>query len=152
MGKMTKVSVLFLLASVLLFGSTATAQTKGVPDYQIVSIKAMVFNQETGVMTPIGDKDVLFNTFGDLVIVVQYKGQANTLSKGRKVNLAISNGKKSLFSQVASADGTGIDGVSYRMFFYRADLLCEDITIKATLKGQSRDSSLALKLPFSCGE
>jgi hypothetical protein len=144
-------------------GMAAHIVTERVP-YQITGIRAHLFYHDRGTFSDdllTRRELVLWNTIiGDseaggastaTLIVVEVAGPTGAYEEGRRVELAVTGGGRTLLRRQASLGVLNAQGRTFAAFWLY-DTGCTPLRISAALLGQPDPSRRRAEIPFRCGE
>lgn len=149
--------LLFFVFLILCFGVqfAAAQQPPPAPPYKISAIKIVPFDGQTGAFAEeftAGSERSFFNDLAiSLFVTIEISGKAGTFEAGRKVEVTVTEGKKSKTKKLEQVGLIGDGGKFYFPVFLEAPM-CDEVKITARLVGQKTASSLTRTVPFMCGE
>jgi len=152
-----KKTTLFILAITALMAVPAivSAQEKPVAPYSIAKIHVIPFEESTGMFAePMADDDLgqFFNDLStSLLVKIELNGPAGEFAPNRKVAITVTEGKKAKLTKTAFPGIMNENGKFFvPVWLYGA--MCDKVTIKATVTGQTKKATLTRTVQFMCGE
>jgi len=149
----------FAVLGTLLFSvglTTVFAQKyKPVAPYSITGISVQPFNESTGEFETVLADDDLGSFFNDLsaslLVKIEITGPAGEFAAKRNVAITVTEGKKVKLTKIAYPGVINENGKFYiPVWLYGS--MCDKITIKANITGQTKKSSKSRVVQFMCGE
>jgi hypothetical protein len=142
-----------LLLLVLVTATGTFAQKVG--PYKITGIRIMPFDGNTGKFEDELAVDGRGGYFNDLdkaiLAIIEITGPAGQYADKRGVSIRVTEGKKVKLSKIDYPGVMNENGKFYLpVFLYSA--MCDQVTITATMTGQTQKSSMKRQLDFMCGE
>lgn len=150
--KLLFLSTLLILAACPL---AASAQKKPVAPYTITGIQVIPFSESTGEFAPAMADDDLGSFFNDLstslLVKIEISGPAGEFVPNRNVSISVTEGKKVKLSKIGYPGVLNENGKFYvPVWLYGS--MCDKVTIKASMIGQTKRSSKSRVVQFMCGE
>ncbi|HMT07363.1 MAG TPA: hypothetical protein PKA82_05110 [Pyrinomonadaceae bacterium] len=152
-----KRNILLLFAVVYLVIGTidASAQTKTVAPYSITAIRVMPYEASQGKFLDELKPDEFGGYFNDLdkslLVLVEVTGPAGEYVTARRVSVRVTEGKKVKLTKVGYPGVLNENG-KYWVPIWLEAAMCDEVTITASMTGQTKKSSMKRTLNFMCGE
>lgn len=146
---------LFALAVLMCVPAFVSAQQKPVAPYSIAKIHVIPFEESTGQFAePMADDDLgqFFNDLStSLLVKIELNGPAGEFAPNRRVAISVTEGKKAKLTKTAYPGIMNENGKFFvPVWLYGS--MCDKITIKATVTGQTKKATLTRTVQFMCGE
>lgn len=137
------------------FPVLVSAQQKPVGPYSIAKIHVIPFEESTGEFAaPMADDDLggFFNDLStSLLVKIELNGPAGEFAPNRKVAITVTEGKKVMLTKTAYPGIMNENGKFFvPVWLYGS--MCDKITIKATVTGQTKKAAMTRTVQFMCGE
>lgn len=146
---------LFSLAVMLAAVDSISAQQKPVGPYEITKIHVIPFEESTGEFAqPMADDDLggFFNDLStSLLVKIEITGPAGEFDPKRLVAINVTEGRKVKLAKTAYPGVLNENGKFFvPVWLYGS--MCDKVTIKASITGQTKKSSKTRIVQFMCGE
>ena len=147
--------LLFAITALIATPSLINAQKQSTDPYLITGIQVIPFQESTGEFaTPMADDDLgsFFNDLStSLLVKIEISGPAAEFFPKRNVAITVMEGKKVKLAKTAYPGVFNENGKFYvPVWLYGS--MCDRITIKASITGQTKKSSKTRTVQFMCGE
>lgn len=149
-----QIVLLTLFTLILASGTTALFGQKVAP-YKITGIRVMPFEESSGkfeeTLAPDGNGGYFNDLSKSILALIEITGPAGEYAPGRNVSIRVTEGKKVKLTRIANPGVINENGKFYVPVWLYGPM-CDQVTITASITGQTQKSSMKRKLDFLCGE